>query len=196
MKSLNTAVFLDTPFEAMNYAKLLSTLGDRDRAALERQIGTYEGKLGTAAGELWRRFACMLRTLASGGTKLSGANAMQFYIPDGKYRKQVFAMQALASGELTVYVPDVRAQAARAGILGRHTPAEENRYRLGKGNELLMIDALDGKSPNPEAFYKDMTGWNRKAIRVTLPANPSKEQIQATEQLCVLAAEEWAAAAE
>ena len=52
------------------------------------------------------------------------------------------------------------------------------------------------KTPGPEFFYKDMTGWNRKAICVTLPAMASEAQVRAVENLCALAATEWATAAE
>jgi hypothetical protein len=40
-------------------------------------------------------------------------------------------------------------------------------------------------------YYNDLTGWNRKAMRMTLPDQPSHAQVSATEQLGALAAAEW-----
>ena len=33
-----------------------------------------------------------------------------------------------------------------------------------------------------------MTGWNRKALRITVPRSPSEAQVEASEALCALAA--------
>lgn len=176
----------------MDYTGLLARLGERDRVSLERQVLAYEKKLGVASAQRWRNLASALTAMAPAGVKLAGNNAMQFYIPDGKYRKQVFALQALANGELAVYAPDVRAEAVKAGLLSRRKAAEVGTtYRLARGDDILTIDALDGRTPNPDAFFKDLTGWNRKAIRVTLPAEPSEAQITATTKLCALAATQW-----
>jgi hypothetical protein len=179
----------------MKYAALLATLGEKDRGSLERQITAFDGKAGAPAADRWRRLACVLRTLAPGPVKLAGSNAMQFFIPDGKYRKQVFAMQATGEGSFLVYAPDVVAEAVRKGLVsGLGHALEGNIYRVGKSDETLVIDLLDGKTPNPDAFFKDMTGWNRKAIRITLPAKPSDGQARAVEQICALAAGQWPAA--
>lgn len=179
----------------MKYEALLAGLGDRDRGSLERQISAYEAKCGAASAERWRRLACVLRSLAPGPAKLGGSNSMQFFIPDGKYRKQVFALQALSTGEIAVYVPDVLAEAIAHGILveGKRDQTS-NTYRLSETPDLLAIDALSAKTPNPDLFYKDMTGWNRKALRLTLPSRPSDAQIKAVEQICALAARAWPAA--
>lgn len=176
----------------MTYEELLATLGEKDRASIERQILAYETKINAAAAERWRRLAALLRTLAPAPIKLAGSNAMQFFVPDGKYRKQVFAMQALADGAFAIYAPDVLAEALRLGVistLGRGSVG--NTYRVGKSDETLVIDPLDGKTPNPDAFFKDMTGWNRKALRMTLPANATEAQTRAVEQICAVASTQW-----
>jgi hypothetical protein len=43
-----------------------------------------------------------------------------------------------------------------------------------------------------DPVYKDMTGWNRRAISITLPPSATEVQCQAAEQLCALAAADWA----
>ena len=158
-------------------------------AACERQGGTD-------LASRWRRLAFALMTWAPGPAKLSGPDTILFYIPDGKYRKQVYAMHAVEGGAVMVCVPNVLDRAVRRGVLAKPRQADgPDRYRLGGSEEALTINCYDGKTPNPEFFYQHMTGWNRKAICVTLPAMASKAQVRAAEGLCALAATEWATAA-
>jgi hypothetical protein len=180
----------------MDFSTLLSKLGDKDRQTLERQMLACETKLGVEPAEQWRRLACALMTLSSPMAKFCGSHAIQFFIPDGKYRKQVFALHALGDGALAVYAPNVLEEAARVGLLEKRRRAEADDliHRLAQSDETLTIDALDGKTPNPDVFYKDMTGWNRKAICITLPPKASDAQLAAVEQLCALAAAQWTAA--
>ena len=57
----------------------------------------------------------------------------------------------------------------------------------GLDDELRMaIDRLDGKTENAAAFFKDMLGWNRRALRVLLPVSASASQISAVESLCAM----------
>lgn len=180
------------PVTFMNFTALLDSLSDKDRVSLERHHQAHESKLGPAPAERWRGIACVLRTLAPGPVKLAGSSAMQFFIPDGKYRKQVFALQVLAGGVFTIYAPDVLAEAMEAGLLSGHEPAEnDNTYHLAQSDEVMAIDALDAKTPGPDAFYKDLTGWNRRAMRMTLPPGSTGMQFKAVSQLCALAASQW-----
>jgi hypothetical protein len=55
-----------------------------------------------------------------------------------------------------------------------------------------MIEALDRDSVNPGVHFKDMVGWNRRALRVTLAPTASPEQLAAAEMLCGLAARSFA----
>ena len=43
---------------------------------------------------------------------------------------------------------------------------------------------------NQPPYYKDMTGWNRKAICVIVPALANDSHMQAAEKICTLAASE------
>jgi hypothetical protein len=53
----------------------------------------------------------------------------------------------------------------------------------------LIIELLDANNtPNPHPWYKNMLGWGRKALRVTLPVKATPEQIAATEALCAFTA--------
>jgi hypothetical protein len=68
-------------------------------------------------------------------------------------------------------------------------------FQVRDSEEWISIEELDGKSPNPGAFYKDMLGWNRKALRVSIPANSSDVQVAAVETMCALSAKPWVEAA-
>lgn len=177
----------------MDYDALLGCFSDKDRSTFERQLATFELKQGAAPAQRWKRLAQVLMTLAPNPAKISSGHAMQFYIPDGKYRKQVFALHGLADGTVAVYAPDVLAEAISEGFL-RKTSDEGNQYRLPDFPQTLEIEPLDGKTPNPDPVYKDMTGWNRKAIRLNLPPSATEEQLAAVEYLCNLAAADWAGA--
>jgi hypothetical protein len=59
----------------------------------------------------------------------------------------------------------------------------------------MHVESLDGSSPNLAIHVKDMTGWNRKALRLTLGPSPSPAHLEATELLCAIAARHFDAAA-
>ena len=70
---------------------------------------------------------------------------------------------------------------------------QNNSYRLPNGVDSIKVDQLDGKTANPSPFYKDMLGWNRRAIRITLPATANTAQVKAAETLCAIGAKKWQA---
>jgi hypothetical protein len=175
---------------------VLSRFSEKDRQNFEKQVAALEQQ-GAELASRWRRLAFALMTWAPGPVKLTVPHTIQFYIPDGKYRKQVYAMHAMTGGVLLVCAPNVLDRAARKGVLAKPRQADgPDRHRLAGSDETLTINCYDGKTPGPEFFYKDMTGWNRKAICVTLPATASESQMRATEDLCALAAADWAPVAE
>jgi hypothetical protein len=107
---------------------------------------------------------------------------------------QVFALQDQRDGTLSVYVSNVLKDAIAGGIL--RAPARtdsQQTYRIGHSDDTLEIEEMDGQTPNPLPFYKDMLGWNRKAIRVSFPAAATPSQVEAAETLCALSANGWLA---
>ena len=175
----------------LGFAEFLARLGPKDRAAAERRVSAFEAEGAPGRAALWRRLACALMTLAPHAAKLVGRQTVQFYVADGKYRKQVFALEDLQDGNMTVYCPDALNEAIDAGVLSAppHLDgADVQLYLVQKTGEPLQVEALDGNSLNPGAHFKDLTGWNRKALRITLPPSPSAAQIEAAELLCAIAA--------
>jgi hypothetical protein len=114
-------------------------------------------------------------------------------VADGKYRMQVFALEDNCDGMLSIYMPNVLAKAVTAKLLvknaGQYSPASAPK-------QVITLQQLDANNPSdPPEFVKHMTGWNRKAMKLTLQANePDSPLVATAEGLCELAAKQWAAA--
>jgi hypothetical protein len=182
-----------TPAE---YATFLSTLGVKDRSNIERHLATCEADPagnGAAHSANYRRLLCALGGLAPHAPKTHGQQAVQFYIPDGKYRMQVFALEDQRDGNMMVYCEDVLEAAQKSGLLRgpNEVAGQNNSYRIKGSIDSLKVDQMDGKTANPAPFYKDMLGWNRRAIRITVGTTATPDQLGAVETLCATAARKW-----
>ena len=180
---------------AIDYDGLLGKLGPKDKTNIERHLQTVEAELNPDHAKMWKRLATHLVTLASHAAKTTGQQSIQFFIADGKYRMQVFALEDLRDGKMTIYAGNVLDEAVKQGLL---TPPPKNErethaYTLANGKDKLIIEELDGKTLNPAPFYKDMLGWNRRAVRITLLTTATAAQIEAAEQLCTMSARKWLA---
>lgn len=175
----------------MAFDEFLKKLVARDRANAEKRVAVLEAEGSPERARLWRRLACSLMTLAPHAAKLVGKQTVQFYVADGKYRMQVFALEDLQDGNFTVYCPDVLGEAVDAGVLARPARGEANVYEVAGSDQTLRVEQLDKDSINPKAHYKDLTGWNRKALQITLPPSPSAAQVEATEMVCAMAAQHF-----
>jgi hypothetical protein len=185
--------------ERLDHDAFLAKFGAKDRATVERHLAAIDLEPdGAAHAVVWTRLARAAMTLAPHMPK-AAQKAVQFFTPDGKYRLQVFALEDARDGKLAVYVPDVLDAAIRAKLLVKPQPsataggAVPNSYRLADSRDLLQIEPLDNANTNsPAPYFKDMLGWNRKALRITVPINATETQLDATEALLVLAAKAWA----
>lgn len=180
----------------MPFEEFLTKLGPKGRVHAERHVAAceLEPEKGPRHAEVWKRLAQALITLAPHAPKVNGQQSVQFYIPDGKYKMQVFALEDLRDGKITVYCGNVLADAVGAAVLTpRNNPSDgANLFQIKGTEDWLTIEELDGKSPNPSPFYKDMLGWNRKAVRITIPSDASDAQLGAVETLGALTARPWA----
>ena len=162
---------------AADMETFLTGLAGKDRSNIEKHLAACDAEPDPTHGKLWRRLAVGLRRLAPLPVQTVGQHAVQFFIADGKYRMQVFALEDARDGRLMVYLPDILAEAEKAGA------------PLG----VLKPEALDAaNTPNPSPHIKHMLDWNRKAVRLTLPTRATPQQISAAETLCALAADRWA----
>ena len=156
----------------------LTGLAGKDRSNIEKHLTAVDAEPDPTHGKLWRRLAVSLRKLAPLPVTTVGQHAVQFFIADGKYRMQVFALEDARDGRLMVYLPDILADAQKSG---------------GAALASLQPEALDSaNTPNPSPHIKHMLGWNRKALRLTFPAIVNGPQLAAAEALCEVAAKSWA----
>lgn len=176
----------------LSFNDFLTRLTPKDRQNAEKRVTALEAEPNPDSVRLWQRLACTMMSLAPHSTKFVGKQTVQFYVADGKYRMQVFALEDVQDGNITVFCPDVLDEAVAAGVLARTSKGEEHSYTTKSTKEPLNIEALNGRSLNPAAHFKDLLGWNRKAIRIVLPASPSAAQVEATELLCAMAAQHFA----
>ena len=181
------------PVGPADYEQFLAKLGTKDRLNVQRHVAACDEEPDPSHGTNYRRLLCILAAFAPHAAKTHGQQAVQYYIPDGKYRLQVFALQDQREGTISVYCEDVLDDALAAKIVdGPHEVADvANSYRIAGSHDSLKIDRLDGKTPSPSPFFKDMLGWNRRALRLTIPANGTKDQVAAVEKLCWLSAAKW-----
>src|SRR5687767_13249384 len=108
----------------LDFNEFLAKLAPKDRLNAERRVQVLEAEPDSSRAGLWRQLVCGLMTLAPHAAKFVGKQTVQFYVADGKYRKQVFAMEDLQDGTFTLYSPDVLAEAIKLGILTPARPGE------------------------------------------------------------------------
>lgn len=179
----------------VDFDTFLAKLAPKERLNAERHVAACEAEDPRHAAT-WRRLACALMTLAPHAVKLNSQQSAQFYVPDGKYRMQVFALEDLRDGNVNVYCGDVLKEAIQAGALTvPKKGGEPNAYKVAGAEDMLVVEPLDRTIENPAAFFKDMIGWNRKALRIVVPNRATVPQLEAAETICSISARAWTAAA-
>jgi hypothetical protein len=173
-------------------AAFMAKAGAKDRVNVEKHLTACDAEADPGHGKLCRQLITKLGELAPLAVRTGGSLVAQFYIPDGKYRMQVFALEDKRDGAVVVYLPNVLAQAVKEKILVKK--GEQFSVASAPG-EALVLEQMDEKHPlNPPEHVKHMTGWNRKAVKLTLQASAADSpQVTMVEQLCDLAARQWAA---
>lgn len=167
-------------------------LSPKDRSNIERHLAACDAEPTPNHGRLWRRLALGMRRLGPLRPQTTGQRAVQFYAADGKYRVQVFALEDTRDGTIALYAADVVAAAVAAGVLRGPVGAEGDAL-LYESCELpgvtVKIEALSAATTAfaPD-YYRHMLGWNRKAIRVTVPTDATPGQVRALEAVCALSA--------
>ena len=180
----------------VTYEQFLAKLTPKDRLNIERHIAAVEELSTKAHAKLWKRLATAMMSMAPHSAKANGQQSMQFYIQDGKYRMQIFALEDLRDGSIHVYAADAVDEATKAGVFAKSKPSDEpNELRLQGSTDTLNVERMDGKVSNPAPFYKDMLGWNRRAAHITLPVMASDAQADAAEKLLIMGAKKAGAIA-
>ncbi|GEM_PF-2287342 len=137
----------------------------------------------------WQRLAILMGSLALARPRVL-ARAMMFFIPDTRYFQQVFSLDDAADGSIVACCEDVLQAATDAGVLDQQAGQPDRHFVLGTP-QAIYIEQLDGKSDNVPPHCNSMTGWNRRALKITLPSSPSAEQVDAVAILCALSSLRW-----
>src|SRR5688572_18095406 len=132
-----TALYV-RPADASNplsYEELLEKLNASDRAKVEKHQAACAEEHDLGHGALWRRMLCKLVELSRHSIKFNGQQSIQFYVADGRYRMQVFAIEDHSKGELGIYCGDVLDRGIEAGMLAEEPHDEaQNRYRVANSD--------------------------------------------------------------
>lgn len=185
-KSKPTAKPLDSFDDVLNRA------GVKDRTNIQRYLTVTDAEPSPVHGQRWRELVRLMGSLAptplqTMSLETSGQHAVLFLIADGKYRMQVFALEDRKDGVLSVYIPDVLDAAAKAKLISK----KGDQY-LTAGKTPLKIDALSAATvADPPKHFKNMIGWNRKALRVTIDLADPADTMETVEALCRLGAEKF-----
>jgi hypothetical protein len=180
----------------IDYDGFLAKLTPKDRLNIERHIAAVEEASTKGHAKLWKRLATAMMGMAPHSAKANGQQSMQFYIQDGKYRMQIFALEDLRDGTIHAYAADAVDEATKAGVFAKAKAGDEpNELRLPGSTDTLNVERLDGKVSNPAPFYKDMLGWNRRAVHIALPVMASDAQADAACKLLVFGAKKAGAIA-
>ena len=176
------------------FEEFRARLSARDGGDVDRHLAALDQEPDASHAAAWKRLVRTLATLAPHSISTTGQQAVSFFIADGKYRMQVFALEDKREGKISVYAVDALADAVAAKLLrppSKDVP-DSTLHEL-ENRQTISIESLTAQNtPNPQPFFKHMLGWNRTALRITFPAHASEQQLQAVEILCALAALTWA----
>ncbi len=183
---------LDKP---RDFDTFVAALGQRDRTNIERHVTALGALPNAQHAKVWKRLVSSIATLAPLAAVTNGQQAIQFFIADGKYRMQAFAIEDQRDGKISVYTPDALSDALKAKVIGEIineddiTDGVPPLYRLvANPDYVLAVESLDAKNTNnPAPYFANMIGWNRKAMRLTLTLPAQEPQIAAMEAICALA---------
>jgi hypothetical protein len=172
------------------YEVFLGQLSVKARATIQKHDELCEAEGPPEHSALWKRFAGRLGGLAAHAVEAHGQHSVKFYIADGNYKLQVFALEDSRQGTIAVYFPDVVQAAVGEKILTGGTSSHHYKVPGAMGQlELVLINA----ETRDLTVCKAMVGWGRRARRVEFATPLQDAHIQAVEQMCDLAARKWVA---
>jgi len=176
---------------AEKFRPVLDRVGAKERIKIEKHLAVCDAEPTATHGLLWRRIVAILGELAPLAIQSVGSNAWRFFVPDGKYRMQVFALEDSFDGMLRIYLPDMLNEAVKAKILAR--TAIGQTFAVEGSETQLKIDSLgNAEAPTAPLHFKHMLGWNHKAIRLHLSTAKSDEKLgNAVQALAQFAAKSW-----
>ena len=180
------------PSATEEFDRLQARMTPKAKASVAKHLDIVSGDAALGFGECWKRVVGMLGRLAPDLVEAAGTS-LKFSIVDGKYRRQVFAIDDQRKGLIQVYLPDVLAAAQTAGLIG---VAEAGTVGVkGDIKTRIPLDVITADTKDIPDCCKPMLGWGRRALRFEITVAGDDTQVKMIEKLCVLAAEAWAGAA-
>jgi len=173
-----------------HFDDFVGRLSVKSRAAVEKHMEHCANDATLNHGQLWKRLAGGLGSLAPFSTETVGQHALKYFIPDGKYRQQVFSLEDSCTGTIVVYLPDVLARATESTLIAPGPDSQS--FLVGHDHpELIHLEVITAEAKEI-GNCKAMLGWGRRALRTILAVDASEKQIRAVERLCEFAAQAWA----
>jgi hypothetical protein len=173
------------------FAAVMEKAPGKDRANLQRHLDELNGE----HAKTWRGLVAVLGGLAPHGLQTVGRESIRFFVADGRYRFQLFALEDSGDGQLRVYLPNVVEEAIKRKLLVQTPVPGEYAARGAARGPTLRVEELDANNTtDAPPHFKYMIGLNRKALRVTVPAVGGASQVDLVAALCGLAAKSHAAA--
>lgn len=205
----------DAPLSRLipEFSQVLEHMGARDKLAVEKHVAACEAEGDPEHARLWKRLVCVLAALAwrrgkvgtqtqrQFGIETRGQRAIQFFIPDGKYRRQLFALEDLRDGKLSVYLLDVMDAALESEVIQSlkrpQIPvidAMTHHFLADHLGATVRIELLSAQnSASAPDYYRHMVGWNRKAIKATIQVAGGEARLDGLTALCSIAARQVSA---
>jgi hypothetical protein len=182
----------ETAPQQLTFDAFLAKLGTRDKVNVEKVLAAAE-TANKRHVEVWKRLASQLFTLSPHAVQTSGQQAVRFFLADGKYRLQCFALEDQQDGKICVYTNDILSVVLKKKLVVEDDETESDVpiYHPPKDEETRIgIESLNaGNSGNAPEHYKHMLGWNRKALRITIPTTATDKQVALVEAICGVARE-------
>ena len=174
------------------YEAFLGQLSPKGRSNIQKHDALNESESAPEHCALWKRFAGRFGKLAGYLVEASGQHTVKFYIADGKYKLQVFALEDTPQGTIVVYLPDVVQSAVGEKLLAAGAAAQQ--YQVPGATGPLQLTPIDAQTRDL-TVCKGMVGWGRRAVSVEFGTSAPEAHVHVVEQMCEMAAQKWAHAA-
>lgn len=174
------------PAAPKTFDQALEKLPQKDRANIQKHLDQMAA-MPKAATDTWKSLFLALTLRAGHACQAVGTDAVRFFIQDGTYKLQMFALEDKLTEPRQVYLPNVLSESIKAKLLTRGTPPGTYGV-VGAADETVKIDELDANTQaDAPVHYKFMVGLNRKAIRITLPSRERPALVKLIGAMCDLA---------
>lgn len=169
----------------VSFEEFRAKLGAKDAANAAKRLNMEPPE----KAKLWQRLCATLMSLSGHSAKVNSQPSVQFFVADGKYKMQTFALQDDLPGELTIFCKDVLQPALDKKLLQKPKAGDApHTYKLPGSAGTLHIEALTIDGPEHPPAYKDLMSWGRKCMRVSVPINASDELIAGLEKILAISA--------